>query len=145
MSHLIKSDSAKGKKISFQAKAVAKDVVEKVSKGEKISMYKILRDHGYSHWYAKQSSRVINTNSFQEEINSIIEPMREVRVWAIAAILEQVQNFNRLSVTDLANVASKMTHDILLLGGTDGGSANKQAVKDLTEIGDILKEFRKSA
>jgi len=135
---------AKNKR-SIQAKAVAKEVQEKVSKGEKISMYRILLDHGYSHWIAKQPSRIINTKSFQEEIESIVGPMKEVRALAIAGMLEQAKSFHKLNPLTLAGIVSKLTHDIQLLAGSEKEQTNASHVSELSQIGDVLRKLRETA
>lgn len=99
---------------SVNAKAVAREIIQTVRKGQKVNKGKIIRKHGYSKSVSLRPSKVTDTESFREEIEPIVKQMERER----QAILKALpQKRNNASYRDLVDAADKLTKNIQLLSG----------------------------
>ena len=119
---------------SENAELVAKDVISKVRKGEKIVLGKIIKNRGYSEGISKQPSRVKNTKSYQRVIKPLVDRLEEER----NAIIERLKvTRNKAKYRDLIDGFDKVTKNIqLLTGGVTenvGLDGLKQSLKQLSE------------
>lgn len=99
---------------SLNAKAVAKEVLEKVRKGEKVSISGIMRKHGYSRRSA-HALKVKETKTFQREIKSVVGAMEQLRKKTIKALGKK--NLSMTEVRDLSTLLKNLNHDIQLIAG----------------------------
>src|SRR3990167_7998117 len=119
---------------SENAELVAKDVISKVRKGEKIVLGKIIKNRGYSEGISKQPSRVKNTKSYQRVIKPLVDRLEEER----NAIIERLKvTRNKAKYRDLIDGFDKVTKNIqLLTGGVTenvGLDGLKQSLQQLSE------------
>lgn len=128
------------KKRSERARSVARVVMKNVQNRTQINLYKILKDHGYSEPVARHPQHVTGTKSFQEEIQPIVEPMRQARDMIVAAIISQQKKYVKLPLTDLAAVMKTLTHDSQLLAGNATDKVDFSA--ELAKIGKIIKDAK---
>ena len=113
-------------KVSENAKAVAQDVIKKVSKGEKIVMGKIIKKHGYSDGISKQPERVKKTNSYQKVMKPLLARLEEER----DEIIKRLKvTRNKAKYRDLIDGLDKTTKNIQLLSG---GATSREII----ELGD---------
>lgn len=98
---------------SIAARQVAKEVVEKVRKGEKINLGKIQRAHGYSKKSAI-SMKATATKSYKEVINPVVKAMMVERDRAIEAMAIKLP---KAKYRDVVDAADKLTKNIQLLTG----------------------------
>lgn len=102
---------------SENAKAVAREVISKVRKGQKVVLGEIIRKQGYSKTVSESPTKVTKTDSYREEIKPVVERMKELRDRTIKAISGKELNDERLA--DLNNLMKNLNHDIQLLSGED--------------------------
>jgi len=115
---------------SENAKAVAKDVIERVRNSKKINFQEIQQNRGYSKNSAK-AMKAKSTQSYQNEIKPIVERLIEERDRAIRAMKGKI---SRAKYRDLTDAADKLTKNIQLLSG---GSTEKVVLINLSkEIAD---------
>ena len=106
---------------SENAKAVAQEVIQTVRKGTKVNLGKIVKKHGYSESVSKHPDKVTQTQSYQEEIQPIVQMMIEERD---AALKEAKKKRGKANYRDLVDASTKLTKDIQLLSG--GKTANEE-------------------
>lgn len=106
---------------SENAKAVARDIIATVRKGEKVNKGKILRKHGYSKSMSEHPNKVTETDSFKAEINPIVKAMEKERQAILAALPTKRKG---ASYRDLVDAADKLTKNIQLLTG--GKTSNEK-------------------
>ncbi len=103
-------------KRSENARAVAREVIATVQAGKKVSKGLIIKKHGYADSVVEKPEKVTKTKSYQEEINPIIEMMKQER----DAIMERLKKTrNKAKYRDLVDGMDKMTKNIELLSGRD--------------------------
>lgn len=102
---------------SENAKAVAREVLSKVRKGQKVVLGEIIRKQGYSQTVSESPTKVTRTESYQEEIKPVVQRMKELRDRTIKAIAGKELDDERL--VDLNNLMKNLNHDIQLLSGED--------------------------
>jgi hypothetical protein len=112
---------------SENAKAVAKEVLETVRKGAKVSIRKIARKHGYSNSVSDHAKKITETKTYQAEIGPVILALEE----------ERNEIIKRLKVTrdkakyrDLIDGMDKVTKNLQLL---TGGRTENTGVGELAE------------
>ncbi len=97
------------------ARAVARDVIDTVNRGEKVVMAKIIRRHGYSETTAKNANSVTNTKAYKEEYENYLGRLEKHRMNVISAM--ERKDLNEEQYRTLADAQTKITHDIQLLSG----------------------------
>lgn len=100
---------------SENAKAVAKEIVEKVQKGLKINKGEIIKKHGYSDSVAKKPTKVTGTKSYTEVMQPITKEMELLRNSAISALKKK--NLYKESVSSLSTFLKNINHDLAVLSG----------------------------
>jgi len=105
---------------SLAARAVAKDVLKKVRRGEKVHIGKIVASHGYGKSMATHPNKVTNTKSYKDEIRPVIEAMERERNAIIKALPGKR---GKAKYRDLIDGIDKMTKNIQLLSGRPTGEA----------------------
>lgn len=98
---------------SENAKAVAKEVLDTVRRGEKVNYQKIQRKFGYSKRSAI-SMKVKETKTFQDIMNPVVEAMEKERNAILKALPKKRAS---AKYRDLIDAADKMTKNIQLLSG----------------------------
>lgn len=118
---------------SENAKAVAMEVLEKVSNGKFVSKKEIIRNHGYAESIAKIPQKVTDTKSYQSVVSPFIQKLEKERD---RLILEaQSRNLTEEDYKTLIEGIDKFTKNIELLSGR----ATERTEKPLTE--DQLNEL----
>lgn len=107
---------------SEAAKAVAREVLETVGKGQKPNISKIGPKHGYSKKSASQG-RIVQTKSYKEAIRPVIEQLEIERDRAIKMMKGKI---SKAKYRDLVDSADKLTKNIQLL---NGGKTSSDEVK----------------
>ena len=102
---------------SENAKAVARKVIEKVRKGEKVNKGAIIRSQGYSEGIATQPTKVTRTQSYQEEITPFVNKMIALRDKAINA--SNKKDLDSEQYHTLVGSIDTLTKNIQLLSGED--------------------------
>ena len=102
-------------KRSISAEMVAKDVIDKTVKGEKVVMGQIMKAHGYSEITARVPDKVINTFSYQATIAPYIEKLSYLRDKTIAALNNK--DLDEAKIFDLTVLMKNTNHDLQLLQG----------------------------
>ncbi len=103
-------------KRSINAKNVARDVIDKVRKGEKINLGKIILKRGYSKSTSVHPNKVTETESYKEEVNPFVGKMFVERDRAIKALAGKI---GKAKYRDLVESVDKLTKNIQLLSGDD--------------------------
>lgn len=111
---------------SFNAKAVAKEVIATVRKGEKVNMQKIQRKHGYSKFSAA-AMKATKTKAFKDEIKPIIDQLEAERQRAVSLMKKRI---SKAKYRDLVDGMDKLTKNIQLLGGKTTENV-KHTISDL--------------
>lgn len=110
-------------KTSLNAKLVAKDVISKVRKGEKIRYGEIIRKRGYKKSISLQPTKVTETASYKAEMDPFIQAMLKERDMAIKR-MSKVRS--KAKYRDLTDSIDKLTKNIQLLNG--GKTSNDEVV-----------------
>lgn len=100
---------------SENAKAVALKVVEKVRKGEKVNLGKIILEQGYAPSVAIKPQKITEQKVYKDIVDPVVSQMQRIRGKALEA-LEQ-KKFKREKVPTLLAVADVLTKNERLLGG----------------------------
>lgn len=124
-------------KRSENAAAVAKEVVEKVRKGEKVVYGKIMKKHGYSHHTSKQPDKVRKTTSFKEVIDPVVAGMTKARNALITELTRKgrIRTYKKEKLIFLSTTLKNLTHDIQLLTG--GQTENTGIDKYIEELNNL--------
>jgi len=101
-------------KESLNAKAVAKEVIDKVSKGEKINLQEIQKNHGYAKTSAR-SMKATTTQTFKKEVEPFVEKLKRERELALKAITNEKRG--SAGYRDLVSATDTLTKNIQLLEG----------------------------
>lgn len=99
---------------SENAKAVAKDVIKKLEKGEKVVFSQIMENRGYRKNTIKNPINVTNTESYKKEIEPLLDRLMEERDRAIALLSKTIST---AKYRDLVDGIDKITKNIQLLNG----------------------------
>jgi hypothetical protein len=125
---------------SENPKLVARTVIEKQLKGEKIVMSKILIAHGYSPTTANNPRDVTETSSYKEEIENYAARLERHRLKILEAM--EAKDLNEEQYRTLADAQTKVTHDVQLL---TGGKTENTGGEDRMTLVAILAEIRGEA
>ena len=111
-------------KDSLAARAVAKEVIAKVRKGERPSIGKIAIKHGYAKSMVNHAEKITRTSAYKAEIKPFLQNMIEHRddaLQAIRDILERAKGGKRgvpqHMYAELLNTVDKFTRNVELLSG----------------------------
>jgi len=115
-------------KESPNAKAVARDAISMVSKGQKVNFQEIQKRHGYSHKSAR-SMKAIRTKTYQREIKPLLERLEEARNDALNRLPKKIGSAR---YRDLMDGVDKLTKNIQLLSG----KPTENIHNDLTDLSD---------
>lgn len=126
---------------SENARAVAKDVIASIRKGQKVNKGKILRKHGYSKAMSLSPTKVTTTKSYLEEIKPIVEQMEFERSEILKLLPERR---GEASYRDLIDATDKLTKNIQLLSGRETES-HKISVDDEKYARIIEREAKRVA
>ena len=99
---------------SENAKAVARGVIEKVRKGEKVVIGDIVEKQGYGKSMKTHPNKVTNTKSYQDEMKPVVEQLEKER---LAVIKRLKTTRNKAKYRDLIDGLDKLTKNIQLLSG----------------------------
>ncbi len=111
---------------SMNAKAVARDVIARIRRGERVKMGEIVLAHGYAPSVANAPAIVTNTQSYKEEIELYTTRLEKHRLKVLAAM--ENKNLNEEQYRTLSDAQAKLTHDVQLLTG--GKTENVGVEKD---------------
>ena len=123
---------------SMNARAVARTVIAKLEKGEKVKLAPILRAHGYSASMADRPKNVTEQEGYKEEIESYAKRLEAHRDKIILAM--ERKDLNEEQYRTLADAQSKVTHDVQLLTG--GKTENVGVQEDRNILIGLLAEVR---
>ena len=105
-------------KRSENAKAVAREVRERVRNGKKVILGEIIKNHGYSEAVSVIPQRVTQTKSYQEEIQPFVLAMVKERD---KALKEAKKKRGKAQYHQLIEAVDKLNKNIqLLTGGRTG-------------------------
>jgi len=105
---------------SENAKAVAREIIEKVKKGERVHKGEIIAKHGYTKSMALHPQKITETKSFKEEMEPFLAQLKRERQRLMKAI--ELKDLDAVSYKDAVDAADKLTKNIQLLSG--GNTAN---------------------
>jgi hypothetical protein len=114
---------------SKNAEAVAFKVIEKVRKGEKVNLGKIILSQGYGKGIAKHPRKVTETKSFQNIVNPALKRMEKIRSKALEGL--EKKNVNKEKYSTLLSGVDVLTKNIQLLGGK--ATENVGVIVDVSE------------
>lgn len=112
---------------SENARAVAKQVLENIGSGKKVSLRKIIKDKGYAQNTADNPKLVTETKTYQETVRPVVDALEKERK-AIIARLPKVRA--KAKYRDLIDGLDKVTKNIQLL---TGGKTEDFGLDQLTE------------
>ena len=110
-----------------QAVNVARAVLGKIGKGEKVNITKTATEHGLS-WKYANSGQVQKTQAYQSIINPVVKKWESIRDKMTKELENKDLTFEKAS--DLVSMVDKLTHNIQLLSGN---STENVAVVNVTE------------
>jgi len=108
---------------SENAKQVAKDVINKVRKGQKIVFGKIIKRRGYSNSVSKRPSKVTKTKSYLSEIKPLVDRLENERDQIIKRLKK---TRNKAKYRDLIDGLDKIIKNIQLLSG---GATSREIIE----------------
>ena len=100
---------------SKNAEAVANDVLEKVRKGEKVVMGKIIEKRGYGKSMPAHPTKVTQTKSYQKVVAPYLE--RIIKLRDKIQIEMENKDLSKVQFGQLNQSLKDLTHDIQLLTG----------------------------
>ena len=101
---------------SVNARLVANKVVEKVRKGEKVSVSAIAREVGYG-TTSTCPKKITGTKEYQDTIKSAVEMMEMERDRILLALADK--NLDKVNYKDLTDSMDKLTKNVQLLSGKE--------------------------
>lgn len=107
---------------SQNAKAVAKEVLETMGKGKKVSVSKIASKHGYAKSSAKNPQQITRTKTYKDAVDPVVKAMIRERDRAIKLMEKKITG---AKYRDLTDSIDKLTKNIQLLSGKE---TTKEAV-----------------
>ena len=123
---------------SVNARAVARRVIEKIQKGEKVLLAPLIRAQGYAETVAKSPHMVTKTHAYQDEINTYTQRLEKERTRVLRAM--EKKDLDDEQYRTLVDAETKLTHDVQLLTG--GKTENVQVTEDHNVLVAILAEVR---
>ena len=116
---------------SIMGKEVAKEVISKVRKGEKINMQEIQTKHGYSKKSAK-SMKAKETKGFKEVVDPVVAGMRKFQEALVAELTSpaRIAKLPKEKLIFMSGALKNTTHDLQLL---TGGKTESNGVEELAE------------
>ena len=124
-------------KQSENAKAVAREVLRRVSKGEPVVMKEIIRKSGhYSPSIATHPHKVTQTQSYQEELKPFTDRLIAHRN-RILKTLEK-KNLGYVQYNHLSDSLAKSIHDIQLL---TGGATENIYLKEVEQLRNSVQDL----
>jgi 23S rRNA pseudoU1915 N3-methylase RlmH len=102
---------------SINAQNVAKEVIKRVEKGEKVVLGEIMENCGYAEASQKNPKSVTETDSYKETIEPFLTRLEKHRNRILVAL--EGKDLPKEKFKDLSDSLSKTTHDIQLLSGGD--------------------------
>lgn len=124
---------------SENAKAVAKEVIKRVRKGQKVKMGEIIENQGYSESVSKSPTKVSKTKSYQKEMKPVVNSLENIRNNLIIE-LENRKDLSGERMKELVEMLNKLNHDIQLLSG---GATNRDEMIISKEDEKRIKEIFK--
>ncbi len=116
---------------SINAQEVAKDVLDKVRKGQRPILGEIIKKRGYADSISKSPTKVTETDSYKEVIeenkNPVIEQLEEERQ---AILLRMKKTRNKAKYRDLTYSLDVVTKNHQLL---TGGKTENNGIGELAE------------
>jgi hypothetical protein len=109
---------------SENAKNVAKEVLETLGSGTKVSLRKIAKKNGYAQNTADSPKNITETKSYQDIISPVVDKMIAERDRIIAAMSQK--DLTKEKHKDLGDTFDKLTKNIQLL---NGGKTSNDSVK----------------
>ncbi len=100
---------------SLNARAVARDVIDHLQRGEKVRMAPIIRAHGYSPKVAADPKNVTNTQAYKDEMFTYTQKLEQHRKEVLEAMMRK--DLDEEQYRTLADSQAKLTHDVQLLTG----------------------------
>ena len=126
------------------AENVAKEVLDKIQKGKKVSLRQIILNNGYSSSVADKPSKVTQTYSYQSTIAPYIQRLTELRDKTLIAI--NSKNLPEEKLYDLTVLLKSLTHDAQLLQGKSTENiANKTEVVVYGSEDFLAKQMNKNS
>lgn len=122
---------------SVHARAVAKEVLETLGRGERVSVSKIAPKHSYTQLTADSGS-IQKTASYKEVMQSTVTAMERERSRLIESM--EHKSLKKVDYRTHADAVQKLTHDIQLLSG--GKTENVTVDEDRRILIGIVKELR---
>lgn len=104
-------------KRSENAKAVAKDVIKALIKGEKVVIGPLMEKHGYTKATAKNPKNVTDSIAYKEEVRPFVDQLIEQRQRMIDAIA--VKDLKGEPFSHLSSSIDTFTKNIQLLSGQE--------------------------
>lgn len=101
---------------SENAKAVAREVIEKITAGEKVSVGKIAVAHGYAKSMETHPEKIKNTESYQKEIRPFVDKLISNRNRAVQKLNKTI---DKATYRDLISAIDTFTKNIQLLSGKE--------------------------
>lgn len=101
--------------MSLNAELVARDVIEVVKSREKVNLYRIAIDRGYSPKTARNAYAITTTKSYQRIMIPAIKRMETIRDKALLALQNKDMNLEDTRV--LKEVVDSFTKNLQLLQG----------------------------
>ncbi len=123
---------------SANARAVAREVIDTVARGEKVIMKKILKRNGYSDTTAIVPANVMKTAAYQDEMFTYAQKLEKHRQDVLKAMMGK--DLNDEQYRTLADAQTKLTHDVQLLTG--GNTENLQMADDRNTLLAIIADIR---
>ncbi len=123
---------------SPNARAVAREVIDRTREGKKVRMAPIIRAHGYSESVAQKPTIVTNTAAYKDEIETYATRLEKHRDKILKAM--EKKKLDEEQYRTLADAQTKVTHDVQLLTG--GKTENVQVTQDHNVLIAILAEVR---
>ena len=102
---------------SENAKRVARKVVEKVRKNERINLGDIIEEAGYAASTALSPTKVTNTESYQSELSPFVQKMLRERDRIIAHL--ETKDLDAVQYQQLTSALDTFTKNIQLLSGKE--------------------------
>ncbi len=119
---------------SENAKAVAKEVVRKIAKGEQVILHDIIKGQGYSDSVAESPSRVTDTASYKETIAPLAQRLHN----EINRIEQEMssRNLSNEQYKTLADALDKLTKNYQLLSGGETERVSITGINYIKPSGD---------
>ena len=99
--------------VSIQAQKVALEVVEKVRKGEKVNLGKIIRKNGYTKSISLHPHKVTKTKSYTAIVYPFLEKMTRIQAKALDNL--EKRDLKNEKLDSVVNLSRQMLHDRRLM------------------------------